>query len=135
MAERHSPALQSSNEIEYAVHLVERGQVIDQTSLQAYAVGFEAKLMSGRALLSKDEEQRLMRRIDFRLMSLLTCIPMVKNLDANNVSATNLKRGIYFVQLLTFYVDRERSYYEQRYRSHHFKPAQNDTECVQFWSV
>ncbi|RSL83883.1 hypothetical protein CEP52_016594 [Fusarium oligoseptatum] len=42
--------------------------------------------MNDRALLSPDEEKKLLRRVDFRLMILCAIIFMVKNVDANNAA-------------------------------------------------
>ncbi|KAK1447209.1 hypothetical protein CMEL01_09048 [Colletotrichum melonis] len=44
--------------------------------------------MKDRALLSAQEEKKLLRRVDFRLMILCAIIFMIKNVDSNNVSIT-----------------------------------------------
>lgn len=67
-------------------HLVDRGVAIKNTSHDEQIAGYDSELMSGRSLLSKEEEKKLLRRVDLRLMPLLALILMVKNLDANNVS-------------------------------------------------
>ena len=48
--------------------------------------GFDQERIKDRALLSPDEEKKLLRRVDFRLMILCAIIFMIKNVDANNVS-------------------------------------------------
>ncbi|CAK7209716.1 hypothetical protein SCUCBS95973_000534 [Sporothrix curviconia] len=48
--------------------------------------GYDAAMMSARASLSADEEKALLRRIDWRLLPLLSVIYMVKTIDAANVS-------------------------------------------------
>lgn len=45
--------------------------------------------MKDRALLSAEEERKLLRRVDFRLMILCAIIFMIKNVDSNNVSITH----------------------------------------------
>ncbi|KAK1715326.1 major facilitator superfamily domain-containing protein [Colletotrichum lupini] len=42
--------------------------------------------MKDRALLSAQEEKKLLRRVDFRLMILCAIIFMIKNVDSNNVA-------------------------------------------------
>lgn len=50
--------------------------------------------MKDRALLSAEEEKKLLRRVDFRLMILCAVIFMIKNVDSNNVSiGHHLLRG------------------------------------------
>ncbi len=68
-------------------HLVDRGITIKSSLQDDQIVGYDSELMSGRSLLSKEEEKRLLRRVDLRLMPLLALILMVKNLDANNVNS------------------------------------------------
>ena len=49
-------------------------------------IGYDSSLMRDRTLLSNDEEKRLLRRIDWRLLPLLAAMYMVKTIDAANVS-------------------------------------------------
>ncbi|KAL1891691.1 hypothetical protein Sste5346_007440 [Sporothrix stenoceras] len=48
--------------------------------------GYDAAVMSARASLSADEENKLFRQIDWRLLPLLSVIYMVKTIDAANLS-------------------------------------------------
>lgn len=48
--------------------------------------GYDAAVMSARASLSADEEKKLLRQIDWRLLPLLSVIYMVKTIDAANLS-------------------------------------------------
>lgn len=73
-------------DIKGATHLVDRGQALKYGAKSDDIAGYNSDLMAGRSLLSKEEEKRLLRRVDLRLMPLLALILMVKNLDANNVS-------------------------------------------------
>ncbi|KAL4807202.1 major facilitator superfamily domain-containing protein [Aspergillus unguis] len=48
--------------------------------------GYDPELMAARTLLTAAEEKKLLRRIDWRLMTLCSLIFMFKNLDSNNIS-------------------------------------------------
>lgn len=48
--------------------------------------GFDADRMRGRTLLSAQEEKRLLRRIDWRIMPLCSVMSLLKNLDSDNIS-------------------------------------------------
>lgn len=48
--------------------------------------GYDAELMQARATLSSDEEKKLLRKIDWRLLPLLALMYMLKTIDASNVS-------------------------------------------------
>lgn len=78
-----------------AAHLVDRGQAVKHGAKSEDIAGYDSDLMAGRSLLSKEEEKRLLRRVDLRLMPLLALILMVKNLDANNVSFRSFVHGMY----------------------------------------
>jgi hypothetical protein len=55
-------------------------------------VGYDHDRMKDRGLLTYEEEKKLLRRVDWRLMPLCALIFLVKNVDANNVSARNSPR-------------------------------------------
>ena len=68
------------------LHFVKRGDLLAETSSsQASIEGYDPELMSGRTLLTAEEEKKLLRKIDWRLMTLCSLIFMFKNMDANNV--------------------------------------------------
>lgn len=48
--------------------------------------GYDHERMKDRGLLTYEEEKKLLRRVDWRLMPLCALIFLVKNVDANNVS-------------------------------------------------
>jgi hypothetical protein len=48
--------------------------------------GYDASLMQDRGILSSEEEKRLLRRTDWRLLPLLALMYVVKTIDAANVS-------------------------------------------------
>lgn len=72
--------------------LTRRGDVIDNSV--EHVDGFDAERMRDRALLNADEEKALMRRIDWRLMTICSIIFLIKNLDSENISnAKIMNRG------------------------------------------
>lgn len=71
----------SANEL----HFAPRGQIIEDNVTKSVA-GFDSERMRGRALLSAEEEKKLLRRIDLRIMPLCALMFLMKNLDSNNVS-------------------------------------------------
>ncbi|KAJ5618328.1 hypothetical protein N7528_006971 [Penicillium herquei] len=74
---------ESSPELHYA----KRGEALAEgSSSQESIQGYDPTLMNGRALLTAQEEKRLLRKIDWRLMALCSIIFMFKNLDSNNLS-------------------------------------------------
>lgn len=52
----------------------------------------DPELMSGRTLLTAHEEKKLLRKIDWRLMTLCSLIFMFKNLDSGNVRINRSSR-------------------------------------------
>jgi hypothetical protein len=67
------------------LHFARRGEAVEASSSQGSIEGYDPELMSGRTLLTAEEEKKLLRQIDWRLMSLCSLIFMFKNLDSNNV--------------------------------------------------
>jgi hypothetical protein len=69
------------------LHFARRGQALTEASSTQESIdGYDPELMSGRTLLTAEEEKKLLRKIDWRLMTLCSLIFMFKNLDSNNVS-------------------------------------------------
>lgn len=67
-------------------HFARRGQALAEVSSSQESIdGYNPELMSGRTLLTAQEEKKLLRKIDWRLMTLCSLIFMFKNLDSNNV--------------------------------------------------
>jgi len=58
----------------------------DEEDEKRQIVGYDATLMRARALLSSAEEKKLLRRIDWHLIPLLSIMYIVKSIDAINVS-------------------------------------------------
>ncbi len=75
------------------LHYVRRGQEVADADTNAIA-GYEAEQMRARALLTSEEEKKLLRRIDWHIMPLCAIAFLLKNIDANNVSnARIMNRG------------------------------------------
>ncbi|CZR53706.1 related to putative tartrate transporter [Phialocephala subalpina] len=69
------------------LHFVTRGKVISDGEGSDEAItGYDADRMRARALLSYDEEKKLIRRIDWHLMPLMSLMYLLKNLDAANAA-------------------------------------------------
>jgi hypothetical protein len=77
----------SENGVSNELHFAKRGEAPAEasTSQEDRIEGYDPELMGARTLLTAEEEKKLLRRIDWRLMSLCSLIFMFKNLDSNNV--------------------------------------------------
>jgi len=67
------------------LHFAKRGQLLKDESFAA-ASGVDAERMRARALLTVEQEKKLLRRIDWHIMPLCALMFLMKNLDATNVS-------------------------------------------------
>ncbi|KAK8149784.1 hypothetical protein G3M48_005537 [Beauveria asiatica] len=85
----------ANDQDERGIGFVPRGEAMPETlSSQESIAGYDAELMSGRALLSAEQEKKLLRKIDWRLMTLCSLIFMFKQLDSQNISnARIMNRG------------------------------------------
>ncbi|KAL2669757.1 hypothetical protein Neosp_015202 [[Neocosmospora] mangrovei] len=63
-----------------------RSALLDDEITDDISMNNHEQRMKDRALLSPDEEKKLLRRVDFRLMILCAIIFMIKNVDANNAA-------------------------------------------------
>lgn len=78
----------NDSDANHELHFVRRGEALSEaSSSQENIDGYDPDLMSGRTLLTAEEEKKLLRKIDWRLMTLCSLIFMFKNLDSNNVRA------------------------------------------------
>lgn len=69
-----------------AVHRVHRNADEPLPKSGDFIPGYDADLMQARATLSSEEEKKLLRRIDWRLLPLLSLMYMLKSVDFSNVS-------------------------------------------------
>ncbi|KAF5235626.1 hypothetical protein FANTH_11645 [Fusarium anthophilum] len=74
---------------------VTRGESIPTSDdVNENIVGYDGRLMGARTRLSSQQEKKLLRRIDWHLIPLLSVMYMVKSIDASNVSnARIMDRG------------------------------------------
>jgi hypothetical protein len=77
-----SPTQASNGELTFA----RRGDEVDAALAAAGADGFDAERMKDRSLLTAEEEKALMRRVDWRIMTVCSLLFLIKNLDADNIS-------------------------------------------------
>ncbi|KAF0316120.1 hypothetical protein GQ607_016658 [Colletotrichum asianum] len=63
-----------------------RGEQVDETTAVSDVSGFDANRMLARSLLTAAEEKALMRRVDFRVMTICSLLFLMKNIDADNIS-------------------------------------------------
>lgn len=61
-------------------HYARRGSIVDAESVSSDAIeGYDDERMRARTLLTAEEEKKLMRRVDWRLM--VRCHPSTSELD------------------------------------------------------
>ncbi|CAG8176157.1 unnamed protein product [Penicillium salamii] len=77
----------TNSDANYELHFARRGEALAEASSNQESIdGYDPELMNGRTLLTAAEEKKLLRKIDWRLMTLCSLIFMFKNLDSNNAS-------------------------------------------------
>jgi hypothetical protein len=67
-------------------HYARRGIIASEAVANSEIEGYDAERMKARTLLTVDEEKKLLRKIDLRLMTLCSIMFLLKNIDADNVS-------------------------------------------------
>lgn len=76
------------------LHFARRGADIDEAIAAGDISGFDAERMRARASLAAEEEKKLMRRVDLRIMTLCSLLFLFKNIDSDNISnARIMNRG------------------------------------------
>lgn len=63
-----------------------RGEQVSESIGSSDVDGYDAVRMRDRALLTAEEEKALMRRVDWRIMTVCSLLFLMKNLDADNIS-------------------------------------------------
>lgn len=69
-----------------ALTFFRRGEQVDDATAARGVDGFDSALMRDRSLLTAEEEKALMRRVDWRIMTICSLLFLMKNLDADNIS-------------------------------------------------
>lgn len=76
------------------LHFAQRGADLDEAIAAGDISGFDAERMRARASLTAEEERKLMRRVDLRIMTLCSLLFLFKNIDSDNISnARIMNRG------------------------------------------
>jgi hypothetical protein len=76
------------------LHFARRGADIEEEIAAAGISGFDAERMRARAFLTAEEERKLMRKVDLRIMTLCSLLFLFKNIDSDNISnARIMNRG------------------------------------------
>lgn len=76
------------------LHFARRGEDVDEVIATENISGFDAERMRARASLTAEEERKLMRRVDLRIMTLCSLLFLFKNIDSDNISnARIMNRG------------------------------------------
>ena len=104
------------------LHFAKRGESLtEDSSSQEPIDGYDPELMGARTLLTAKEEKKLLRRIDWRLMTLCSLLFMFKNLDSTNVRIqTHPNQNIH---LTVSFTGLQCSNHEQGDRPEHHKTA------------
>ncbi|KAF1936589.1 MFS general substrate transporter [Clathrospora elynae] len=75
-------------------HYARRGSIASDETTSDQIDGYEAERMRARTLLTAEEEKKLLRKVDWHLMTLCSIMFLLKNIDADNVSnARIMNRG------------------------------------------
>lgn len=78
----------NNNDDDHNLHFFRRGTLINEDAHvddSQNITGYDSHRMRARASLTAEEEKRLLRRIDWRLMPLCSLMFLIKNIDANSV--------------------------------------------------
>ena len=74
------------SESEDNLHYTKRGDILGEEVFQDGQIdGYDAERMRARAALTSEEEKKLMRRVDWRVMPLCAMMFLLKNIDYQNV--------------------------------------------------
>lgn len=83
-------AINSKDDLQFA----RRGVDVDEVIAAEDVSGFDTERMRARASLTAEEERKLMRRVDLRIMTLCSLLFLFKNIDSDNISnARIMNRG------------------------------------------
>ncbi|KAH8895549.1 MFS general substrate transporter [Thozetella sp. PMI_491] len=77
---------QSTEDKESPLHFAQRGKDLNDSDASNDIVGFDTERMRARSALTSQEERKLLRKIDLRIMTLCSILFLFKNMDANNLS-------------------------------------------------
>lgn len=122
----------SESNADHDLHFARRGEALAEASSSQESIdGYDPELMSGRTLLTAAEEKKLLRKIDWRLMTLCSLIFMFKNLDSNNVRMNSPSRIPVCDKRTYSFAGIQCSDHEQGNRSEYHDAAWNYIQRVQ----
>lgn len=78
-----APVIEDPNS---GLHYARRGSIANDEAADGQIEGYDAERMRARTLLTAEEEKKLLRKIDWHLMTLCSIMFLLKNIDADNVS-------------------------------------------------
>ena len=111
------------------LHVARRDESVPvYDGIQNELTGFDASVMGARTLLSAEEEKKLLRRVDWHLLPLLSLMYMVKTIDAAGVrlALSSSLQGNTYVR-----VDFEHQNHGQGISAQHHDGASYDCGSVQ----
>lgn len=76
----------SATDPEEGLTFARRGEQVSEEAAAKDVDGFDAERMRDRSLLTAAEEKALLRKIDWRLMTVCSILFLIKNIDADNIS-------------------------------------------------
>lgn len=76
----------STTDPEEGLTFARRGEQVSEEAAAKDVDGFDAERMRDRSLLTAAEEKALLRKIDWRLMTVCSILFLIKNIDADNIS-------------------------------------------------
>lgn len=85
-SERASNEVPETSKATNNLTFARRGEELDDTIVGNDVDGFDAERMRGRSLLTAEEEKALMRKVDWRIMTVCSLLFLLKNIDADNIS-------------------------------------------------
>ena len=75
-----------SSDSDESLHYTRRGEILSENAfVDGHIDGYDAERMRARSALTAEEEKKLLRRMDWRIMPLCALMFLAKNMDSQNV--------------------------------------------------
>jgi Major Facilitator Superfamily len=88
-----SPASDASEEYTQGFHYVRRGEPLEDDAISEDIAGYDAARMKARTALTFHQEKKLLRRIDWHIMPIVSIMFLLKNIDYSNASNARIMNG------------------------------------------
>jgi hypothetical protein len=88
-----SPASNASDEYTQGFHYVRRGEPLEDDAISEDIAGYDAARMKARTALTFGQEKKLLRRIDWHIMPIVSIMFLLKNIDYSNASNARIMNG------------------------------------------